>query len=296
LGASTDHDSIRRLKGVLPTKKRVAAPKGSDGRSVYDVAVLQKALDVLEVLSQRTDLGLSELSLETGVSKASTYRVLSTLEARGFVTKDPETRKYSPGVKLIALSCAVVAGVDLVAAARPYVVDLQATFDETVNVGILANGEVLYVDIVESAQGLRMAAAVGDRNALHSTALGKAILSALPASEARELLTGYRRLAATPKTIVGLEALMDDLAACAARGYSIDDEENEVGARCVGVPVRNFSGRAVGAISISGPVARIPFDLVERIGARLQEAAVGIEERMGYIAAPATVATRARLG
>ena len=281
---------------MLPTKKRVAAPKGSDGRSVYDVAVLQKALDVLEVLSQRTDLGLSELSLETGVSKASTYRVLSTLEARGFVTKDPETRKYSPGVKLIALSCAVVAGVDLVAAARPYVVDLQATFDETVNVGILANGEVLYVDIVESAQGLRMAAAVGDRNALHSTALGKAILSALPASEARELLTGYRRLAATPKTIVGLEALMDDLAACAARGYSIDDEENEVGARCVGVPVRNFSGRAVGAISISGPVARIPFDLVERIGARLQEAAVGIEERMGYIAAPATVATRARLG
>jgi DNA-binding IclR family transcriptional regulator len=296
LGASTDHDSIRRLQGVLPTKKRVAAPKGSDGRSVYDVAVLQKALDVLEVLSQRTDLGLSELSLETGVSKASTYRVLSTLEARGFVTKDPETRKYSPGVKLIALSCAVVAGVDLVAAARPYVVDLQATFDETVNVGILANGEVLYVDIVESAQGLRMAAAVGDRNALHSTALGKAILSALPASEARELLTGYRRLAATPKTIVGLEALMDDLAACAARGYSIDDEENEVGARCVGVPVRNFSGRAVGAISISGPVARIPFDLVERIGARLQEAAVGIEERMGYIAAPPTVATRARLG
>ena len=152
---------------MVPTKKRVAGPKGSDGRSVYDVAVLQKALDVLEVLSQRTDLGLSELSLETGVSKASTYRVLSTLEARGFVTKDPETRKYSPGVKLIALSCAIVAGIDLVAAARPYVVDLQATFDETVNVGILANGEVLYVDILESAQGLRMAAPVGDRNALH---------------------------------------------------------------------------------------------------------------------------------
>lgn len=281
---------------MVPTKKRVAGPKGSDGRSVYDVAVLQKALDVLEVLSQRTDLGLSELSLETGVSKASTYRVLSTLEARGFVTKDPETRKYSPGVKLIALSCAVVAGVDLVAAARPYVVDLQATFDETVNVGILANGEVLYVDILESAQGLRMAAAVGDRNALHSTALGKAILSALPASEARELLTAYRRLAATPKTIVGLEALMDDLAACAARGYSVDDEENEVGARCVGVPVRNFSGRAVGAVSISGPVARIPFDLVATIGTRLQEAAVGIEERMGYLAGPATVAARARLG
>jgi IclR family acetate operon transcriptional repressor len=249
---------------------------------VYDVAVLQKALDVLEVLSQRTDLGLSELSTQTGVSKASTYRVLSTLEARGFVTKDPETRKYSPGVKLIALSCAVVSRVDLVAAARPYVVDLQATFDETVNVGILADGEVLYVDILESAQGLRMAAAVGDRNALHSTALGKAILSALPASEARELLTAYRRVAATPKTIVGLEALMDDLAVCATRGYSVDDEENEVGARCVGVPIRDFSGRAVGAVSISGPVARIPLELIATIGSRLEEVAAGIEARMGF--------------
>jgi len=279
---------------VTPTKKRVAAPRGSNGRSVYDVAVLQKALDVLEVLAERDDLGLSELSARTGVSKASTYRVLSTLEARGFVSKDPETRKYSPGVKLVAMSCAVVARVDLVAAARPYVVDLQAAFDETVNVGILANGEVLYVDILESAQGLRMAAAVGARNALHCTALGKAILSAIPNSEARELLTAYRRVAATPKTIVGLEALMDDLAVVAERGYAVDDEENEVGARCVGVPIRDLAGRAVGAISISGPVARIPLELVETIGARLLEAAVGIEERMGYTRTP--LATPAAAG
>src|SRR6476619_2185477 len=230
---------------VSPTKKPAASPKGGDGRSVYDVAVLQKALDVLEVLADQSDLGLSELSAQTGVSKASTYRVLSTLEARGFVIKDPDTRKYSPGVKLVAMSAAIVSRIDLVAAARPFVVELQAAFDETVNVGILAGNEVLYVDILESAQGLRMAATVGDRNALHSTALGKAILSALPASEARELLTGYRRLAATPKTITGLEAILDELAVVAERGYSIDDEENEVGARCVGVAIRDLQRRPV---------------------------------------------------
>jgi DNA-binding IclR family transcriptional regulator len=267
---------------VSPTKKPTASPKGGDGRSVYDVAVLQKALDVLEVLADHSDLGLSELSAQTGVSKASTYRVLSTLEARGFVIKDPDTRKYSPGVKLIAVSSAIVSRIDLVASARPFVVELQAAFDETVNVGILAGHEVLYVDILESAQGLRMAATVGDRNALHSTALGKAILSALPSSEARELLSSYRRAAATPRTITGLEAILDDLAVTAERGYSIDDEENEVGARCVGVSVRDLHRRPVGALSISGPVARVSMDLLDTIGQRLQEAAAGIEERMGY--------------
>ncbi len=267
---------------MTASRKPVGALRTSGARSVYDVAVLQKALDVLEVLAERPDLGLSELSTRTGVSKASTYRVLSTLEARGFVAKDPVTRKYSPGVKLISVSCAVVARVDLVTAARPYVVELQEAFDETVNVGILADGEVLYVDILESAQGLRMAAAVGARHPVHSTALGKAILSALPTSDARELLTAYRRAALTPRTIVGLEALMEELAATADRGYSIDDEENEVGARCVGVPIRDHTGRPVGAVSISGPVARIPAEMVVTIGGRLTAAADQIEERLGY--------------
>ncbi len=263
------------------TKKSTPKVKVARSRSIYDVAVLQKALDILEVLADRSDLGLSELSERAEVSKASTYRVLSTLESRGFVIKDADTRKYAPGVQLIALSCAVVARLDMVKIARPLMEELQAHFDETVNLGILADGQVLYVEILESAQGLRMSSQVGARDALHSTALGKAILSAMPASEARELLISYRRLAATPRTIVGLEALLDELAVVAERGYSIDDEENEVGARCIGVPIHDLSGRAIGALSVSGPTARIPTEMVGTIGERLQEAVATIEERMG---------------
>ena len=264
------------------TRKPAARVKVGGTRSIYDVAVLQKALDLLQVLAERPDLGLSELSEKTGASKASTYRMLSTLESRGFVVKDDESRKYSPGVQLIALSCAVVARLDLVKAARPFMEELQQSLGETVNLGILADGQVLYVEILESGQGLRMASQVGARDALHSTALGKAILSALPASEARELLSGYRRLAATPRTIVGLEALIDELTLVAERGYSIDDEENEVGARCIGVPIHDLAGRAIGALSVSGPATRLPGDVVASIGERLQEAAAAIEERMGY--------------
>lgn len=258
------------------------AAKGGRSRSIYDVAVLQKALDLLEVLAEQPDLGLSELSELTGASKASTYRMLSTLESRGFVVKRGDTRKYAPGVQLVALSCAVVARLDLVKAARPFLEELQRTSGETVNLAILADAQVLYVDILESDQGLRMAAHVGARDALHSTALGKAILSALPTAESRQLLTSYRRQHATPRTIVDLDALLAELAETGQRGYSIDDEENEIGARCVGVPIRDLAGRAIGALSVSGPATRIGGDTVAVIGAHLQRAAAGVEEQMGY--------------
>jgi IclR family acetate operon transcriptional repressor len=154
-------------------------------------------------------------------------------------------------------------------------VELQEAFDKTVNVGILADGEVLYVDIMESAQGLRMAAAVGARHPVHSTALGKAILSALPGSEARELLTGYRRAALTPKTIVGLEALMDELAVTADRGYSIDDEEQELGVRCYAVSIPKAP--APMAVSVSGPLSRVD----EAFGDRAVPVLRAIAERVG---------------
>ncbi|MCY7417184.1 MAG: IclR family transcriptional regulator [Chloroflexi bacterium] len=272
-------------------KQPAAAPKSTRSRSIYDVAVLQKALDLLEVLAERPDLGLSELSELTGASKASTYRMLSTLESRGFVAKDGDTRKYAPGVALIALSCAVVARIDLVKAARPHLEALQRAFDETVNVGTLADGQVLYIDIIESAQGLRMAARVGARDALHSTALGKAMLSAMPASEARQLLSGYKRLTATPRTITTLDALMDELALIATRGFAVDDEENEIGARCIGAPIRDSSGRVMGAISISGPSSRITEDMVSVIGTRLAVAAASIEEELGLTKRLATDAS-----
>lgn len=250
-------------------------------RGIYDVAVLQKALDLLQVLAEEPGLGLSELSERTGASKASTYRMLATLEGRGFVAKSPDTRKYSPGARLVALSCAVMARLDLARAARPAMEALLDAFGETVNLGILADGEVLYVHILESPRDLRMAAQVGARDALHSTALGKALLSGVPASEARELLGRYRRHAVTPHTVTALEDLMHQLALVVDRGYAIDDEENELGARCVAAPVRDAAGRAIAAISVSGPVTRMPDSLIPVIGSRILEVVATVEALMG---------------
>jgi IclR family transcriptional regulator, acetate operon repressor len=267
----------------------VATPGGPAGparseRGVYDVAVLQKALDLLEVLADRPNLGLSELSEQTGASKASSYRVLSTLESRGFLVKDPVTRKYSPGPRLIAVSYGVVGRLDLVGIARTSLEALHNEFNETVNLGVLVENRVLYVDMLESPQTLRTAASAGSKDPLHCTALGKAILSAMPADDARAILKTYKRLAPTSHTRTSLEDLMTELAVTRVRGYSVDNEENELGSRCVGVPLLGRSGEVVGAVSVSGPAVRLPESQLARIGTRLIAARHEIERGLGAVA------------
>lgn len=255
-----------------------ASPKAA--RATYDVAVLQKALDVLEVVAGRSDLGLSELSDQTGASKASSYRILSTFESRGFLVKDEVTRKYSPGPRLIAVAYGVIGQLDLVSVCRPMLEELNREFDETVNLGVLVDNRVLYVDILESAQSLRMAARVGALDQLHSTGLGKALLSAMPLDQARRLLSSYRRQQLTDRTFTSLSDLVPELAAVAERGYAVDDEENEIGSRCVAVPVV-ADGKVLAAVSVSGPSVRMPDEVVARVGSRLVELRQDIERAVG---------------
>lgn len=257
-------------------------PESKARGSVYDVAVLQKALDLLEAIADGPELGLRQLSLLTGASKASSFRVLTTLERRGYLIKDPVTRKYSPGPRLMALSFATVARLDVPRRARPVLEELRAEFDETVNLGVLSDREVLYLDIVESTRGLRMASRVGARDQLHSTALGKAYLATMSEQEIRALLDGYERRQKTRRTIVDMDALVREIEITRTRGYSIDDEENDVGARCVGIAVIDPDGRPQAAISVSGPAARIQGRMLEAIGRRLTTAAEEVAVVMGW--------------
>lgn len=251
-------------------------------RSEYDVAVLGKALDLLEALAECRQVGLSDLSRQAHVHKTSAYRILATLESRGYVVKDGRLRTYMPGPKLIAVSATFMSGLGLVQVARPVLEAVHAEFGETVNLAVLNERAVLYIDVLESPRGLRMAARVGTRDAMHSTALGKAFLSCLPPRELKRLLTGYDWERLTRRTIRTADAFERELAGVRQRGYAVDDEENEIGARCVGVPIQNRDGRPIGALSISGPASRLRHSLLRRIGERLKAAAQEIEGRVGW--------------
>lgn len=249
--------------------------------AVGEVGVLNKALDVLEALDRDDPLTVAEITESSGINRPAAYRILTTLERRGYVLRTPgEVRRYSLGPALRALTRGATSPGAVLTAARPQLRHAWEEFGETVNLGVFSQGRVLYLDILESEQGLRTAVTVGTHDDLHSTALGKAILAALPPDEVRELLTGQPLLRKTARTLTSVASIVDDIEAGRARGFALDDEENEPGARCVAAAIHDRAGRPVGAISLSGPTWRIDDATVEKAGTRLRELATTISAQL----------------
>lgn len=255
---------------------------GRDQTKAGEVGVLNKTLDILEALANAEGMTVAELATASGVNKAATYRILNTLERRGYAVRSTDgVRKYSVGPAFRALARDSHSPGDLLNVARPHLRRLWEEFDETVNLGVLNQDQVLYLDIMESDQGLRTTVDVGSHDDLHSTALGKAMLAGLPVSDARQLLSHADMVAKTPRTLTSLPDLMAEVDRTRTRGYALDDEENEPGARCVAAAIIDGRGRPIGALSMSGPAWRIDDAMVIKIGDRLRRAADEVASQLG---------------
>lgn len=255
----------------------------------YVVKPLRKALQLLDVLAgSPRPLSLSELAERAAVPKTTAFRYLYTLRAAGMVAQQDGAETYAPGPRLAATSPTEAGLEALKQAALPAMQRLQARFNETVNLGIADGAEVVYLAMSGSTRSLRMEAAVGARDMLHSTGLGKAILAARPA---RQRLHGLpRRLAPrTPRTLTSRAALEADLAEAAQRHFALDLEENELGANCVAaaIPIPGIEA----AISISGPTQRMTPDALRRLGGALVQAAASVAAAMSGVPAPGNVVT-----
>lgn len=255
-------------------------PATQDLAMRYRIGVLNKAFDLLDVLEQAGPLTLTELSQKSATNKVTVLRILANLEARGYVDRD-DLGRYGLGSRLLQLGLRKSAAIDLRSTAHPILRDLRDRFDETVNLGILDGAGILYIDILESSLGLRMAATVGSRDDLHSTAIGKAIASRWNGRQL-EMVTTLPLSTKTARTITTPAQLDAELALVRARGYSIDNEENETGARCVGAPIFDHSGECIGAISVSGPTIRMSDDRIVLIAVEVQRSAAVISERLGF--------------
>jgi DNA-binding IclR family transcriptional regulator len=249
----------------------------------YRIAAVDKSLDILEFLSrQRREMGLPELCSALHMPKATLFRYLVTLEQRGYVRKSSASEKYGLGLRILDLSSRALDNLTFHEVALPHMKRLLTRFQETVNLAVLEGDQIVYVEILESPRTFRMCSRVGSREMPHSTALGKAILAFLSQQEIERILqnTGLPRY--TASTICSLPRLMQELATTRQRGYSIDNGENEEGARCVGVPILDRRGDVVAAMSISGPAVRSSAEEIEEMGAALIEASSQISQRIGH--------------
>lgn len=246
-----------------------------------EVGVLVKALDILGCLSADGPRPVTHICMHTGVTKPAAYRILKTLGTAGYVVRDEERREYSLGPAVHSLSRSAGSSSELMTVARPHMEKLNEELGETINLGIVSHDQIVYLDTIESTQRLRSTIELSLRDSLHSTALGKAFLAALPEAEAKERLASISRDPMTPKTVVSIRALMRQLTEIRERGYALDDEENELGSRCVAAAILNSRPAPVGAISVSAPTARLQGAALGRVGRRVAAAARDISGVMG---------------
>jgi len=218
-------------------------------RGKYSVEAVAKALDILNAFSSSEELTLNEISRRVRLNKSRTFRLLHTLAERGYVNRCGEGTGYRLGMKLFERAAGVRR--DIKQVAQPFMQTLHNRFNETVNLGVLSDGDVLYIDILESSRPFRMAATVGCRMRAHTTAMGKALLAHLAPTKSGEQASVSRI------SVAQRQELTRELALVRSRGFALDDEQNEPGVACVGAPIFDAAGRAVAAISVSGPAYRI---------------------------------------
>lgn len=246
--------------------------------NVYSIRAAQRVCDILDLLQERPDgVSLAHVAEVTGLPKSSAFRYLATLESRRYVERDPASGDFRLGLAFLRLQARRL---DLlIQRARPRLEALRDRFEETVNLGLLDGTRVIYLDIVESPKSMRLAARPGDRDHVHSTALGKAIAAGLPEDPVKAILTSSGMPALTPNTVTDAARFFDELALVRQRGYALDNGENEPDGRCVAVPI--MGSRFPAALSFSAPVSRFPLGQVEQVAAALREVADTLVDDFG---------------
>ncbi len=257
----------------MRTRKSKSAPVG----------VIGKVLRVLETLDQSpAGLQLKDVAAKTGINKSTVHRFLSHLEAEAYLFRDVEGT-YMLGPKLVRLGSGVNFQVTLRNICRPVLERLRETTDETVNLAVLDGYSILYLDVLESLHTFRLVSQVGMRRALYCTSLGKAILANMDDERRKEeIFASIEFTADTARTLTSVARLKKDLVRTRAQGFSLDDEEAVVGARCIGAAIFAPDGKVLGAISVSGPVSRVSKERLPFYSAEICRAACEISWRLGY--------------
>jgi DNA-binding IclR family transcriptional regulator len=251
--------------------------------SGYRVQVLDRALAILELLAAADEsLGPTEVAARLSLHKATTHRLLSVLERHQFIRKDPVDRRYSLGLRLFQLGARPSARMKLRETAEPFLRQLATETGESAHVCVLEGNELMSIATVEGRWSLRTPSTIGRRIPFHCTAVGKALVAFLPERTLCDLLSRTALPQFTRYTIVSRAVLKAELGRIRKCGFAIDNEEKEVGLRCVGAPIYDHTGTVVGSMSIAGPVFRLKKERLPDFSRTVVAAAFGLSRHLGY--------------
>ncbi|MBP1764368.1 MAG: kdgR 2 [Firmicutes bacterium] len=250
-------------------------------------AVLQsveKALVILEALTHVEEIGVTELSREFGLNKATIYRILTTLRKQGYV-EQTASEKYRLNFKLFEMGNRMVNQIGIRKTVRPYLEQVAAATRETVNLAVLEHYSVIYIDRIESREPLRIGLDIGARFPAHCTALGLVILAYLNPLEVDALLVAAERdetiTKYTENSLSTFTDIKNDLKVVRDQGYSIDNGYYLQGIRAIGAPIFNHTGRIRASISIAAPAIRLTDSVLSEFIPLIKEAARNISLKLG---------------
>ena len=252
------------------------------GKQQKLIGSVQRAIDILDLFDLRTqELGVTDIARALELPKSTIAGLIFTLEYNNYIDQNKETRKYRLGFKLAERAGVFLNQFDLRQAAFPVLEELRNLTNESVNLAIRDGQNVIYIERMLGNNMLGMHSEVGKRELVHSTALGKALLAQLPLAEIKQFVASYEFVPVTPRTITDPAAFIRELEQTLLHGYSVDNQENELGGRCVAAPIFDYLGKPVAAISVSVPIQRFPEDKIPEFGDRVKQAAQDISIQLG---------------
>lgn len=265
-----------------PSRRARGRPRDWDDKTAQNtIKSLDRAMEVLEHLSETPGATLSRLAEDLSQSPATVYRILVTLEGRGLVEFDPAAQHWHIGARAFVIGARYLRRTTLVDRARPIMRCLMEVTGETANLGIARDTSVLFVSQVETTATIRAFFAPGTLSPMHASGIGKALLAQMTDDRLSRLIATAPLDQFTARTLTEPATLRADLEATRDRGFAFDDEEKNEGMRCIAAPVFDLSGEAVAGISVSGPASRVTAAQMAPLAEAVMAAAAELSAAMG---------------
>lgn len=265
-----------------PSRRARGRPRDWDDKTAQNtIKSLDRAMEVLEHLSETPGATLSRLAEDLSQSPATVYRILVTLEGRSLVEFDPAAQHWHIGARAFVIGARYLRRTTLVDRARPIMRRLMEVTGETANLGIARDTSVLFVSQVETTATIRAFFAPGTLSPMHASGIGKALLAQMSDDRLSRLIATAPLDQFTARTLTEPATLRADLEATRDRGFAFDDEEKNEGMRCIAAPVFDLSGEAVAGISVSGPASRVTAAQMASLAEAVMAAAAELSAAMG---------------